>query len=250
MVQEKTINKKLLVICGTTAVGKSDFALELSKCLRIEIVSADSMQIYKSLDAGTSKPTKQELSICPHHIVDIVSPFENYNVYQFTNDATKIINQIWARGNLPVVVGGTGLYIESLINNYNFMDNDKQKLPECDIRVLCLSRDREKLYNRINQRVDEMMDRGLLDEVKKLREIGVNSEHQCMQAIGYKEIWEYLEGNITLDEAIYNIKINSRHYAKRQITWFGHMDCEYIDVDKDRENIKVDLIDYYSEYKK
>ena len=242
--------KKLLVICGTTAVGKSDFALELSKSIRMEIVSADSMQIYKSLDAGTSKPTSAELKMCPHHMVDIVTPFENYNVYQFTNDAINVINGIWERGNLPVIVGGTGLYIESLLKNYTFRDGDKQKLPDCDIKLLCLTRDRQKLYTRINERVDEMLQKGLVDEVKKLREIGVNSERQCMQAIGYKEIWEYLEGNIDLEQAIYDIKINSRHYAKRQITWFGHMDCQYVDVDKDREKTKFDLINYYSEYKK
>lgn len=240
----------MLVIGGTTAVGKSALALALSQKLNIEIVSADSMQIYKSLDAGTSKPTSKEKNLCPHHMIDIVSPFENYNVYQFTNDAISVLDGIWARGNLPVVVGGTGLYIESLLKNYTFSDKNKQQLPNCDVRLLCLTRDRDKLYARINERVDEMLDNGLVNEVKKLREIGLNMQHQCMQAIGYKEIWEYLEGEISLEQAIYDIKINSRHYAKRQITWFKHMDCEWVDVDKDSDKLIQDLCEYYSEYQK
>ncbi|MBR7090988.1 MAG: tRNA dimethylallyltransferase [Clostridia bacterium] len=251
MVQEKAIGKnKLLVICGTTAVGKSALALELSKMLNIQIVSADSMQIYQSLDIGTAKPSISELKKCKHHMIDNVSPFQNYNVYQYTNDAINAINQIWMDGDLPVVVGGTGLYIESLLNNYKFQDDKKQQLPDCDIRILALTRDRELIYNRINQRVDDTIQNGLVDEVKKLREIGLNNEHQCMQAIGYKEIWDYLEGNISLEQAIYDIKINSRHYAKRQITWFRHMDCEWVDIDKDKSNLIQNLCEYYIEFAK
>ncbi len=243
---------EILIICGSTAVGKSALALDLSKYLNIEIISADSMQIYKSLDIGTSKPTTQEKKICPHHMIDIVSPFDSFNTFQFTQRAHSIIVEIWQRGNLPVIVGGTGLYIESLIKHYYFCNDAKNQdsQNEYNARVVCLYRDRKLLYQIINDRVDDMIKNGLVDEVKVLRSIGVNSNCQCMQAIGYKEIWEFLEDNLSLNEAIEKIKQNTRNYAKRQLTWFRHMECEWINIDSERDKLIKDLVGYYKQYKK
>ncbi len=240
----------LLIISGSTGVGKTSFSLSLAKELNIEIVSADSMQIYKSLDVGTSKVTKQELSVCPHHMIDIVSPFESYNVYQYVNDAKKVIQQIWQRGNLPVVVGGTGLYIESLIKNYTFNNTQETTKLQYNIKHLCLFKDRSKMYKHIDNRVDLMIDKGLVNEVKTLHELGVKDDAQSMQAIGYKEICKYLNNETTLQQAILDIKQNSRNYAKRQITWFKHMDCEWVDVDKQAQQELAELVQFYKKYKK
>ena len=242
----------LLVIGGCTGVGKTSFSLELAKHLNIEIVSADSMQIYRSLNIGTSKLTKEEASVCPHHMIDIVSPFDNYNTYEYVKDAQKVIVEIWSRGNLPVVVGGTGLYIESLIKQYTFdkITKDTNKKTIYNPKILCLYRDRAKMYKTIDARVDDMIALGLVDEVKTLHEIGVSDDAQSMQAIGYKEICQYLNNEISLSQAIDNIKQNSRNYAKRQLTWFRHMECEWVDVDTQKEQTIKQLCDYYKAYKK
>ena len=240
----------LLIISGSTGVGKTSFSLKLAEQLNVEIVSADSMQIYKSLDIGTSKATNAELSICPHHMINIVSPFKSYNVFQYVNDAQKVIQQIWQRGNLPVVVGGTGLYIESLIKNYTFNNKEPNSKIEYNIKHLCLYKDRAKMYKNIDNRVDVMVKQGLVNEVKTLHEIGVKDDAQCMQAIGYKEICKYLNNETTLEQAILDIKQNSRNYAKRQITWFKHMDCEWVDVDKQTQQKLAELVQFYKKYKK
>lgn len=240
--------QKLLIIAGCTAVGKSDFALELSKYLRMEIISADSVQVYKGIEVATSKPTKKEEQICPHHLINVVTPFQKFNAYDFVILAKKYIVEISARGNLPVIVGGTGLYIDSLIYGFDFVSKEKI-VPDYDIKFIFLEQDKPALYRKIDQRVDKMIANGLVEEVKKLREIGVNLECQCMQAIGYKEIWQYLEGEITLDEAINLIKRNTRNYAKRQITWFNHNDCERWNIAKKQELLE-NLINLYPEFQK
>ena len=240
--------QKVLIIAGCTAVGKSAFALELSKHINMEIISADSVQVYKGIEVATSKPTRAEERICPHHLINLVSPFESFNAFNFVDLAKKVIKEIANRGNLPVIVGGTGLYIDSLIFGYDFVGN-KSNLSDYEFKFILIEQERDALYSRINQRVDMMIENGLVDEVKKLREIGINLDCQCMQAIGYREIWSYLDGEISLNEAIALIKKNTRNYAKRQITWFNHNDCERWNV-KDLDALYKELLDIYPEYKK
>lgn len=240
--------QKILIIAGCTAVGKSAFALELSKHIRMEIISADSVQVYRGIEVATSKPSKKEIQTCPHHLINIVSPFEKFNAFDFVNLAKQAIVDIADRGLLPVVVGGTGLYIDSLILGFDFAGN-KNPSSNYDTRFILLEQEKPKLYRKIDRRVDQMIAAGLVDEVKKLREIGLTPECQCMQAIGYREIWSYLEGEITLDQAISLIKQNTRNYAKRQITWFRHNDCEKWHVDQ-LDTLRNELINYYCEYKK
>ena len=239
--------QKILVIGGCTAVGKSDFALNLSNYLNMEIISADSVQVYKGLEIATSKPTKQEQKQCKHHLVDIVSPFEKFNAYDFVNLAKQSIFEISNQNKLPVVVGGTGLYIDSLIYGFDFATNKKQT--NFDTFYIYLTDTRENIYKKINLRVDKMIEKGLVSEVKTLRSIGVNKDCQCMQAIGYKEIWDYLDGEISLEQAIEEIKKNTRNYAKRQDTWFKHDNCEQWDIN-DKENLIKKLLDLYPEYTK
>ena len=239
--------QKILVIEGCTAVGKSAFALELSKFLKMEIISADSIQVYKGINIATSKPTKKELEICPHHLVDIVSPFETFNAYNFVTLAKNAIINIAQKGKLPVIVGGTGLYIDSLLYGFDFKTDNKTT--NYDSNLILLNDDRQVIYNKINIRVDKMISEGLVSEVKALRKIGVNEKCQCMQAIGYKEIYDYLDGKYKLDEAIKLIKKNTRNYAKRQLTWFRHNGAKEWQV-KDKEKLIKYLVETCSEYKK
>lgn len=244
--------KQILLIGGPTAVGKTDFALELSKKIKMEIISADSVQVYKQLNKATSKPTEIEQKQCPHHLVDIADINENYNAYNFVVDARKVIDQIISRGNLPVVVGGTGLYMECLLYGYSF-DKQKpdEKKAEYDYRLIVLNQDRKILYDKINKRVDFMIKNGLINEVKSLIKNGITEENQCMQAIGYKEIYSYILGKTNLDVALNQFKQRTRNYAKRQITWFKHMDrAEWVDVDFECEQKLKDLIEFYTKYKK
>ncbi|SKA76640.1 tRNA dimethylallyltransferase [Clostridium sp. USBA 49] len=277
--------KDLLIIAGPTAVGKTSISIELAKNLNGEIVSADSMQIYRYMDIGSAKIKKEEMQGIPHHLIDIIDPDDTFSVAQYKEKATSVINDILLRNKLPIVVGGTGLYINSLICNLNFAntskDDDYRKyleklakekgneyvhgmLRDIDIesfnklypndlkRVIralevfkvtgkkisefnneenlydipykiyyfVLNLNREKLYEIINKRVDEMIKNGLIEEVIKLKKLGYTSNMQSMQGIGYKEILSYLDGEISLEEAIDKIKQGSRNYAKRQLTWF------------------------------
>ncbi len=272
------MNNKIIIVTGATAVGKTDYVIELANKLNTEIISADSMQIYKHLDIGSAKPTQEELARAKHHLIDFVDPRETYSVYDYKIDATKKINELHDKGMIPIISGGTGLYLHSLIYDMDFegasnrdksrkeyddlsieelqkmLDergieltqddlNNKRRLTRkleiyestgkktefknsenkdsiFDSEIIILNRDRAELYERINKRVDIMMDMGLLNEVKTLMDMGLNKDHQSMKGIGYKELISHLEGEISLDEAIELIKRNSRRYAKRQITWF------------------------------
>lgn len=238
--------QKLLIIGGCTAVGKSDFALELSKYLKMEIISADSVQVYKGVEIATSKPTKAEMTQCKHHLVDFVSPFNTFNAYDFVQNATKAIDEISKSGKLPVIVGGTGLYIDSLLKGFDFQGASQP--PKYNFKYIFLNDNRENLYSKINRRVDKMMQAGLIDEVKALRKIGVTKECQCMQAIGYKEIWDYLDGEITLDAAVDLMKKNTRNYAKRQVTWFKNNGLAEEWFQKDREKLTASLLEYFKEF--
>lgn len=281
--------KKIIVICGPTASGKTDLSLVLAKHFGGEIISADSMQVYRKLDVGTAKATAEEQAVAPHHLIDFMDPDEPYNVEIFTRLAKQKINEISARGNIPIIAGGTGLYIESLVNGITFTEQTSDKSvrenlekqlseqgkevlyeqlvqidpdyaatvhPNNAVRVIraleiyystgvtmtqqiAASRpvqkpydvlfiatgfaDRAKLYDNINKRVDIMAQQNILDEARYVydnRDAFINSA----AAIGYKEFFPYFEGVQTLEECVETLKTASRHYAKRQITWFNRMD--------------------------
>ncbi|MBR3882784.1 MAG: tRNA (adenosine(37)-N6)-dimethylallyltransferase MiaA [Clostridia bacterium] len=297
---------KVVVIVGPTASGKTALSIELAKKLDGEIISSDSMQIYKDMDIGTAKVTKEEAQGIKHYLVDFVSPDQRYTVSDFKKDAETAIKEILEKGKVPIVVGGTGLYVNSLIYGIEYQDmkidenyrnmlmeraedpqeleklweeanridpeamtkisrNDKkriirvleiykatgktkteqeilsrQKGTEYDYKVFGISMDREKLYERINLRVDLMIQAGLEDEVKNL--LNKYSEFPtAMQGLGYKEVKEYFDGIITREEMIDKIKQESRRYAKRQLTWFRRNN-EIIWLDKDdgmEKNLKT-----------
>ena len=275
----------LIVVAGPTASGKTSLAIDIAKALDGEIVCADSMQIYKYMDIGTAKATKEEQAQCPHHLMDIVEPDCEFSVADYTELAHKTISDIVSRGKAPIMCGGTGLYIDSVVNDVEFgeFENDytlrreleelaKKEGPQKLIDILSkfdaesakklhpnnlkriiraiefykvsgipisehqrmtklkesrysavefiIDRERCELYDRINRRVDIMMNEGLTDEVKMLMGRGYSPELNSMQGIGYKELIAYYDGKSTLDEAVDAIKQNSRRYAKRQLTWF------------------------------
>ncbi|NLE24167.1 MAG: tRNA (adenosine(37)-N6)-dimethylallyltransferase MiaA [Clostridiaceae bacterium] len=277
---------KVMVIAGPTASGKTDLAVELALAVNGEIISADSMQIYRGMNIGTAKPTVDERRGIPHHLIDIVNPDEEYSVAQFKEDALACINDIKKRGKTPIVVGGTGLYINSLVYNITFSEtiadweyreelkkiseeqgpqvlsellqkvdpksaesihpNNIKRIiralevykttgtpisehkeasrsipPKYEFKVYGLNVEREKLYQRIGKRVDIMMEKGLYEEVEELLNCGYSPKLVSLQGIGYKEIISAIEGKCALSEAIENIKVGTRHYAKRQITWFN-----------------------------
>jgi tRNA dimethylallyltransferase len=292
------MKQKLLIIGGPTAVGKTDLSIKLAQKLDGEIISADSMQIYKYMDIGSAKVTEDEMDGINHYLIDVIKPNVPFSVADFKEHGDEALKNIILKGKLPIISGGTGLYINSLTCNMTFTEAEKdddyriyleklalengneyihEMLKECDpisykeihpnnrkrvIRALevfkltnkpfssynagddfynsnydvyyyVLTMDREKLYERINKRVDIMMEKGLLDECIKLKEMGYTSDIQSMQGIGYKEILYYLDGKISLDEAIDMIKQGSRNYAKRQLTWFRRDPrCIFLDKDK------------------
>lgn len=275
---------KVIVICGPTASGKTALSIELAKKINGEIVSADSMQIYKDMDIGTAKPSIEEMQYIKHYLLDFVSPDERYSVAQYKKDAKNAIKEIIAKGKTPIIVGGTGLYVDSLIYEIEYNDieldenyrkeleylidikgleelykkaveidpvamekisqNDKKRIMrileiykatgktkteqeiesrknpvEYDYKVFAINWDREKLYQRINKRVDIMVEQGLIKEVENIVK-KYNKFPTAMQGLGYKEIVQYIEGNCTKDEMIEKIKMETRRYAKRQLTWF------------------------------
>lgn len=279
---------KILVIGGPTASGKSSLGIELALSKNGEIVSADSMQIYRRMDIGTAKVTKEEQSAVPHHMIDVAEPEENYSVARYVEQASACCDDILSRGKLPVVVGGTGLYIDSLLSGRDFSceadaalreelgayydsvggermlaelarfdpdraailkANDKKRIvrafevyrgtgetitehdrktkllpPRYEYDFIFLNPERSILYERIERRVDLMFEKGLVEEVRSLLSSGVPVSATSMQAIGYKETVEYINGAISLDEAVSSIKQGSRRYAKRQVTWFKKYD--------------------------
>ncbi len=279
------IIKDLIVITGPTASGKTAMSVEVAKVLGAEIVNADSMQIYKYMDIGTAKPTVEERQGIPHHLIDIVNPDEQFSVARYCECAKLAIDSIHAKGKPAVMVGGTGLYVDSLVNNIQFSEIEPDEeyraktdalaeekgneyiynmLVEIDpdsankisvsdrkriIRALevyhltgktitwhneqsrsvpspynttmfAIDVEREILYDKINRRVDIMMDMGLVEEVKSIVDMGIGKDTTAMQAIGYKEIVQYLDGEISIEEAVDKIKQGSRRYAKRQLTWY------------------------------
>ena len=287
--------EKVVIILGPTAVGKSDIGIELAKIFNGEIISADSVQIYKGLDIGSAKITKEEMNGIPHHCIDILPPQSEFTVYDFVQLTKEKISEITAKGKLPFIVGGTGLYVRALLGGYDFGGTGKQtefrkRLEEIaeinleelykelqekdpiraekikptdkkriirgleivefgsmprsedaklDALVINLTMDREKLYNRINQRTEIMFKKGLIDEVKHLLSEGVGKESQSMRAIGYKEVLFYLDGENDLEKAKELIKQHSRNYAKRQLTFLrGMKDVHFVQVENKEQTKK------------
>ncbi len=280
------MKNNVIIIAGPTGVGKTEISLKLAERIHGEIVSADSMQIYRQMDIGSAKASTAERERVPHHMIDFLSPFDSFTVSQYKDLAEKCIDDILSRGKVPIMVGGTGLYIDAVVKNMSFTEggtdegyrmelenlardkgndyvhhllsevdplsaekihpNNLKKViralevhkitgklfsdfkdtdeanPKYTIKYFYLNKNRESLYNDIDRRVDLMVNAGLLEEVKMLREKGLDRSYVSMQGIGYKEILSSLEKEMTFDEAISLIKKRSRNYAKRQLTWFRH----------------------------
>lgn len=302
------MKSKVIVIAGPTASGKTALSIELAKKINGEIISCDSMQIYKEMDIGTAKVTKEEMQGIKHYLIDFISPTERYNVSNFKKDSENAIEEILAKGKVPIVVGGTGLYVNSLIYGIEYMDmefdskyrddlmikaetedglkalydeaykidskamekispNDKKRIVRIleiykatgknktelevlsrrngvkyDFKKFAINMNREKLYDRINRRVDIMIEQGLVDEVKNIYE-KYDEYPTAMQALGYKEVIEFLENKLTYEEMVEKIKQETRRYAKRQLTWF-RKNNDYIWLDSDngiQNNVNIIL---------
>ena len=278
--------KKLIVLTGPTAVGKTKLSIQLAKAIGGEIISADSMQVYRGMDIGSAKITEEEKEGIPHYLIDVLEPSEEFNIVLFQKLAKEAIGQIHEKGKIPIIAGGTGFYIQSVLYDIDFSEHDEkdgirdeleaiakeeqgphrlherlkevdpesakiihennvkrviralefyeetgmrisehnkeqhQKESPYDVSYFVLNDDRTKVYERIDKRVDLMIKAGLVEEVRRLKEQGCRRDMVSMQGLGYKEILDYLDGEIPLEEAIYRIKRDTRHFAKRQITWF------------------------------
>ena len=277
--------RPLIILTGPTAVGKTAASIGLAKAVGGEIISADSMQVYRHMDIGSAKITADEMQGIPHYLVDVLEPEESFNVVRFQEMAKAAMQKIYAAGHIPIVVGGTGFYIQALLYDIDFTENDSdfsfrgelertaeekgaeylhsllkeadpkaaeqihphnikrviralefnrktgQKISEhneqergknspYDFAYFVLTDDRRALYGRIDRRVDKMMEQGLLEEVRGLKDRGIARDSVSMQGLGYKELLAYLDGEITLEEAVRIIKRDTRHFAKRQLTWF------------------------------
>ena len=301
--------RKLVILTGPTAVGKTALSVDLAREIGGEIISADSIQVYQYMDIGSAKITKDEMQDIPHYLVDVLDPKEDFNVYLFQKMAKEALEKIYEKGRIPILVGGTGFYIQSVLYDIDFTENDSdtpyraeleklaeekgaeylhQMLREVDevsadnihannvkrvIRALeyykltgapisehnqterekespydfnyfVLNDDRAKLYERIEQRVDKMVADGLIEEVQKLKDMGLDRTYVSMQGLGYKEILAYLGGEYDLERALYLIKRDTRHFAKRQLTWFRReREVQFINKpDFDYDNRKI--LDY------
>lgn len=222
--------ENLVVILGATSTGKSSLALELAENFSTEIISADSMAVYKNFNVGTAKPSQAELERVPHHLINILDAEEKFSVGEFVRRARPIISELNGRGKIPIVAGGTGLYIQALVEGYELgagksLISHYKRTGELfyNARVFGLTNERSVLYDRINRRTEKMFADGLVDEVKNLLAGGVSPNAQAMLGIGYKETVEYLKGGATLDETISKVAQATRNFAKRQLTWYRRM---------------------------
>lgn len=277
--------KPLIIITGPTAAGKTELSVRLARTIGGEIISADSMQVYRHMDIGSAKITQEEKKGVPHYLIDVLNPDEEFNVAVFQKMAKDAVNTIYSHGNIPIVTGGTGFYIQALLYDIDFTETvedssireelellgrekggeylheilcgidpvsareihpnnlkrviraieyfrqtgemisehnrrEREKSSPYDFLYYTVNMDRSVLYQRIDRRVDLMMEQGLVEEVKRLKEMGCTRNMVSMQGLGYKEILDYLQGDCTLEEAVYILKRDTRHFAKRQITWF------------------------------
>lgn len=222
--------EKLVVILGATGTGKSSLALEIAQQFNTEIISADSMAVYKNFNVGTAKPSPAELERVPHHLIDILDAEEKFSVGEFVRRAQPIITELNRRKKIPIVAGGTGLYIQALLEGYeltagkSLVSHYKQTGELIyDALVFGLAAPRSELYDRINRRTQQMFANGLVEEVRQLLANGINPTAQAMLGIGYKETVEYLHGDATLDETISKVSQATRNFAKRQLTWYRRM---------------------------
>ena len=301
----KIEKKPLVILTGPTAVGKTETSIKLAKAINGEIISADSIQVYKHFDIGSAKVTKEEMDGVKHYLIDVLEPDEEFNIFVFKKLAMEAMEEIYAKGKIPIIAGGTGFYIQALLYDVEFSEEEgdktyrhmlenkakeegvtaihnmlkevdpeaakeihennlkrviraleyynetgmrisdhnkeqRQKESPYNFRYYVLNMDREKLYERVNLRVDIMVENGLIDEVKKLKEMGYGKELNSMQGIGYKEIRDYVDGVYDYDTAIETLKKNTRNFAKRQITWFKRekevvwLNHEEFDNDKEK----------------
>ena len=306
------MKQPLIILTGPTASGKTALSVELAKRIGGEIISADSMQVYRHMDVGSAKVTAEEMDGVPHHLIDVLDPQDAFNVVVFQEMAKKAMEEIYRNGHIPIVAGGTGFYIQALLNDIDFTENDgdteyrqsleklaaeqganvlHEKLRAVDpasadaihannvkrvIRALefyeqtgkrisehneeerqkespynfayyVLNMDRARLYSRIDMRVDKMVEDGLVEEVEKLKSMGCTRDMVSMQGLGYKEILDYLAGECSLEEAIYILKRDTRHFAKRQLTWFKReKEVSWLtqeEFDFDREKILAWMVD-------
>lgn len=303
------MDRPLIILTGPTAVGKTKLSIDLAKAMGGEIVSADSIQVYRHMDIGSAKVTKSEMGGVPHHLIDVLDPTEEFNVVIFQKMAKEAVEGILNRGHIPVVVGGTGFYIQALAYDIDFTENDQDRtlrleleriagekggeylhkmLEEVDpaaadqihannikrvIRAIefyrqtgtrisehneaerkksspyqlfyyVLNTRRSILYDRIERRVEQMMEQGLLEEVKKLAAMGCARDMVSMQGLGYKELLDHLEGRCTLEEAVYTIKRDTRHFAKRQLTWFKReKDVRWLNLPDFHDNL-TEVLDH------
>ena len=279
------MKKPLIILTGPTAVGKTKLSIALAKAVGGEIISADSMQVYKYMDIGSAKIRQEEMDGVPHYLVDVLEPEEEFHIVRFQEMAKEAMEKIYSNGHIPILVGGTGFYIQAIVNDIDFTENEENKevrakweqyaddhgaealhkeLAKIDpksaeaipsgnvkrvIRALefyelsgkrisehneeqrakespynfayfVLNDHRDLLYDRIEKRIDEMLEEGLVEEVRYLKERGCTKDMVSMKGLGYKEILDYLDGNLTLEEAVYILKRDTRHFAKRQLTWF------------------------------
>lgn len=300
-----------IIVLGPTASGKTDVSIQLAKALNTEIINADCMQIYKHLNIGTAKATPEEQQNIPHHLLDFVEPTQEFSVSEYKSLAMPIIKNLIDNGKIPVIVGGTGFYVQSLLTNYDYgnsckseelrtklnllaekegnnavyeilksVDPESAKKIHCnDVKrviraieifelsgikkseinntmqtntqnfikplIIALNWNRPDLYSRINLRVDIMISNGLINEVENLvKTFNLSNNNQCMQGIGYKEVLEHLDNKINLDELKEKIKINTRHYAKRQLTWFkNQIDATWYNLSEmSKENVVNDIL--------
>ena len=212
---------KIIAILGPTGVGKTDLSIKLAKELNAEIINCDSMQVYKEFNIGVAKITKEEKEGIIHHMLDIVSVNDHFNAYDYQVMARKIIEDLTNISKNIIIVGGTGLYLKAVLYDYTFDEKENKNKKLYDFTLVALTRPREELYDRINKRVDIMIENGLLNEVKDLYDKNINTR-AINTAIGYKELYEYFDKHKTLDEALDKIRQNSRNYAKRQYTFFNN----------------------------
>ncbi len=304
-------NRPLIILTGPTAVGKTALSIGLAKAVDGEIISADSMQVYRKMNIGTAKIQQSEMQGVRHHLIDILDPGEDFNVVLFKKYALEAMKDIYNRGKIPVVVGGTGFYIQALLYDINFEDNDNdmsyreelqtlaaehgnsyihdmlagvdpesaEKIHENNVKrviralefykktgtkisehneaesqkespynfeYFVLNDDRQKLYDRIDRRIDIMLEDGLLDEVKSLVDEGYSRDLVSMQGLGYKEMIDYIQERYTLDEAVYTLKRDTRHFAKRQVTWFKR-EKQVTWVNKNEFDSEADILSFMIE---